>query len=93
MLRTLAALFRGSSSTLPSMLPKMLWPTQLMTSRCRAANIGASTLLSSVSPVLPSQPAWAIFRSIATCCRHAGVAPVDGVKFTYEAPASAAARK
>ena len=71
----------------------MLCPTQLMTSRLRAANIGASTLLSSVSPVLPSLPAWAIPRSSASRCRAAGVAPVEGVKFTYDAPASAAARK
>ena len=51
-----ACLLAGSSSTWPSMLPKMLWPTQLSTWRFRRANIGASTLFISVSPVLPSQP-------------------------------------
>ena len=48
----------GSSRTMPSRLPKMLWPTQLMTSRLRWANIGASTVFSRVSPVLPSLPPW-----------------------------------
>ena len=50
-------LLAGSSRTRPSRLPKMLWPTQLMTFRLRCANIGASTVFIRVSPVLPSLPA------------------------------------
>ena len=54
---TFEALLVGSSRTRPSRLPKMLWPTQLMTLRLRWANIGASTVFIRVSPVLPSLPA------------------------------------
>ena len=54
---TLDDLLAGSSRISPSRLPKMLWPTQLMTFRLRSANIGASTVFISVSPVLPSLPA------------------------------------
>src|SRR6266513_2402630 len=50
------ALFSGSSSTRPSRLPKMLWPTQLRIFQLRRANMGARTVLSRVSPVLPSLP-------------------------------------
>ena len=35
-------LLAGSLSTLPSMLPKMLWPTQLITGRLRLKKMGAS---------------------------------------------------
>ena len=62
-----------------------------MTSRLRAANIGASTLLSSVSPVLPSWPAWQVLRSSASSPIAAGVAPSDGVKLMYGMPKSSAA--
>src|SRR5438132_670425 len=57
LVRILEALFSGRSRTWPSRLPKMLCPTQLRISQLRRANIGASTLLSRVSPVLPSLPA------------------------------------
>ena len=43
----------------------MLWPTQLITSRLREANIGAKTLFNNVSPVLASRPAWQVLRSRA----------------------------
>ena len=55
---TFEDLLAGSSSIRPSRLPKMLWPTQLMTLRLREANMGASTVFIKVSPVLPSLPAW-----------------------------------
>src|SRR5688500_837986 len=74
------------------MLPKMLCPTQLITCRLRAANIGASALLSSVSPVLPSCPIWQVSRSIASSQIAAGALPSEGVKLTYGWPSSSANR-
>src|SRR5260370_242609 len=56
LVRIFEALFSGSSSTRPSRLPKMLWPTQLRIFQLRRANIGANTVLRRVSPVLPALP-------------------------------------
>ena len=69
----------------------MLKPSHESTSRFRARNIGASTVLTSVSPVLPSLP------QIGTLCLSAsswsaGTATLtEGVKFTYGNPRSSAA--
>ena len=86
------ALLAGSSSTWPSRLPKMLWPTQLRIFRFRWANIGASTVLSSVSPVLPSLPPKAVLRSWASCSAAGNEAPSDGVKLMYGQPRSSVAQ-
>ena len=80
---TLDALLAGSSRTRPSRLPKMLWPTQLMTCRLRWANIGASTVFISVSPVLPSLPPWSD-PVVSASSSSAGIeAPRLGVKLMY----------
>src|SRR5262249_48641826 len=72
---TLDDLLAGSSRIRPSRLPKMLWPTQLMTLRLRRANIGASTVFMRVSPVLPSLPAWRAPVESASSCRAGNEAP------------------
>src|SRR5262245_19518002 len=85
-------LLTGSSSTRPSRLPKMLWPTQLRISRWRCLNIGASTVFIRVSPVLPSLPVVHVLR----CSHNSSAAgtdePSDGVKLTYGKPRSSVAQ-
>src|SRR5437868_9019119 len=92
LVRTLDALLAGSSSTRPSRLPKMLWPTQLRMRQLRAANIGASTDFSRVSPVLPSLPPMGDRFSEANSWMAGNEAPSDGVKLTYGQPRSMAAQ-
>jgi len=82
LLVTLAALLAGSSRTLPSRLPKMLCPTQLITRKLRSWNMGAKTLFIRVSPVLPSQPMCRVFRSLANSSIAGGADPSEGVKLT-----------
>ena len=68
---------------MPSPLPSTLKPIQLFTFSSRMVNIGASALLSSVSPVFPSRPASGTPRSIASASSAGSEAPTEGVKFTY----------
>jgi hypothetical protein len=82
---------RGSASVAPSPPPSRLVPDQACTGNARAANIGASTLFTSVSPVFASCPPYGIPRSTAHSRTAAGLIEVDGVKSTYAAPASNAA--
>ena len=57
----------GSSSTSPSRLPRMLVEYQPATPSIRALNIGPSTVLIIVWPVLKSLPPIATLRSRASC--------------------------
>ncbi|WP_344898834.1 hypothetical protein [Streptosporangium longisporum] len=63
----------------------------MRTLRLRWANIGASTDLTSVSPVLPSWPAYGSPCRQASRSRAGSLAPVEGVKSTYGQPARKAA--
>ena len=47
----------GSARVRPSPPPSMLYDAHDRTRKALVANIGASTVLTSVSPVLPSDPA------------------------------------
>src|SRR2546426_12014151 len=85
---TLDALLAGSSRTMPSRLPKMLWPTQLRILKLRWANMGASTVFMSVSPVLPSLPLTVVLRSAARLSAAGEGAPKDGVEVAYRTPRS-----
>src|SRR4029079_10890735 len=87
----LDSLFFGSSRTTPSRLPKMLWPTQLRILKLRYANMGASTVFMSVSPVLPSLPQVDVLRSLASSRAAGKDEPSDGVKLMYGTPRSSAA--
>src|SRR5215217_5561204 len=87
----LLALLSGSASTSPSVLPRMLVPYQPSTASARIGNIGASAVLSSVSPVLPSRPASGTSAARASSATAGSDAPADGVKFACGQPASIAA--
>ena len=88
---TLLALLTGSSRTLPSRFPKILCPTQLITFRFRAANIGASTAFIRVSPVFPSRPTCTTFCCNAYSYNPGRSEPTEGVKFTNGQPLCMAA--
>ena len=87
----LLALFSGSASTSPSVLPRMFVPYQPSTVSARMGNIGASAVLSSVSPVLPSRPASGTPAARASSATAGSDAPAEGVKFACGHPASIAA--
>ena len=81
----------GSSSTSPSRLPRMFVEYQPATPIIRALNIGASTVLISVWPVLKSFPQIGTFRSIASF-RSAGMSAVRfGAPFAKGTPSIIAA--
>src|SRR4051812_22014120 len=69
----------------------MLCPTHDRICQLRRANIGASTVLSSVSPVLPSLPPITVRRSVASSSSAGIVAPSDGGKLTNGHARSSAA--
>src|SRR5918999_2071190 len=81
----------GSLSVRPSPPPSRLTEDQERTRSARLVNIGASALLSRVSPVLPSQPAQGTPRAWASSPSAVGCGPGLGVKATSGQPARNAA--
>jgi hypothetical protein len=81
----------GSSSTSPSRLPRMLVEYQPARPSMRALNIGASTVLSSVWPVLKSLPQIGTPLSFASFS-SAGMSTVRlGAPFANGTPSMSAA--
>src|SRR2546428_13778514 len=73
----LAAAF-GSASVAPSPPPSRLVPDQESTRSALVANIGASAVLTSASPVLPSFPPYGKEFSLARASSPATPAPGAG---------------
>src|SRR5579872_3431530 len=82
LLMTLVLLDEGDSSTMPSLLPRMLVEYQPSMCRRRARNIEARAVLSRVCPVFPSMPAKGLAISWA-CSSSAGTLVRLGVKLQY----------
>ena len=80
----------GSSRIAPSRLPRMFVEYQPSTCSARERNAGASTVLISVWPVLPSLPATGTFSRSANSS-SAGTSAKLGVKLTYGQPSAIAA--
>src|SRR5215211_2461287 len=81
----------GSARLAPSPPPSMLYDAHDRTRNARSANIGASAVFTSVSPVLPSEPAHGSPARSAACCNAGSRGPGLGVNATNEHPARYAA--
>src|SRR5215213_1639914 len=77
----------GSARLAPSPPPSMLYDAHERTRNPRSANMGASADFTSVSPVLPSEPAQGSPALSAACCTAGNRGPGLGVKATNEQPA------
>ena len=87
----LLAAVAGSASVCPSPPPSRLTEAQESTFNARLANIGASAVFTSVSPVFPSEPAQGSDRSLASSCTAGTRGPGLGVNATSGQPARNAA--
>src|SRR5687768_14026668 len=92
LLAVLLAAACGSARVRPSPPPSMLYDDHEPTRSARVANIGASAVLTRVSPVLPSDPAHGTACASAACTSAGGRGPALGVKDTNAQPARKAAR-
>src|SRR5215510_1381666 len=87
----LLAAFAGSASVRPSPPPSRLYDDHERTRNARIANIGASTVLTSVSPVLPYEPAHGSPAEAASSSSAGSRGPGLGVNATTGQPARNAA--